>query len=372
MRLRGFAWAVIGLASAGAMTHSMEAAQAQGVPPIPVTTGKAESKDVPVYVSGIGTVQAYNSVSIKSRTDGQITQVFFTEGQEVKAGDKLFQIDPRPYQAILDQALAAKERDQGQLAGAQADLDRFSKLLTTGYQTRQSYDDQKASVAQLQGAVKVDGAQIDAAKLNLDYTDIRAPIDGRTGARLVDQGNFIQAGQATSLVTITQTKPIFVSFTLPQDTLDKIRLGQGQAPLEVVALASDLTTELSQGRLTLIDNQIDPTTGTIHLKASFDNKDERLWPGEFVNARVVLSIRKSAVTVPVQTVMQGAQGSYLYVVKPDDTVEHRAVEIAASQNGIAVVEKGLAVGDEVVVEGQYRLSDGTKIRRDTPQPASAG
>ena len=363
MRSRLFGWTVIGFAATGAL--------AQDAPPVPVTTGKAETKDVPVYVSGIGTVQAFNNVSVKSRSDGQITQVLFTEGQEVKAGDKLFQIDPRPYQAVLDQAQAAKERDQGQLAGAQLDLDRFSKLLTTGYQTRQSFDDQKAMVVQLQGAVKVDQAQIDAARLNLDYTDIRAPIDGRTGARLVDQGNYIQASQGTSLVTIAQVKPIFVSFTLPQDTLDKIRQNQAAAPLEVAALGSDLATELSQGHLTLIDNQIDPTTGTIHLKASFENADERLWPGEFVNARVVLSIRKNVVTVPAQTVMQGAQGSYLYVVKPDDTVEHRAVEIAATQNGIAVVEKGLAAGTEIVVEGQYRLSDGTKIRRDTPKPAAA-
>ncbi len=347
-------------------------AWAQGAP-IPVTAGKAEAKDVPVYVSGIGTVQAYNSVAIKSRTDGQITQVLFTEGQEVKAGDKLFQIDPRPYQAALDQATAAKERDQGQLAGAQADLDRFSKLMSTGFQTRQSYDDQKALVAQLQGAIKVDQGQIDAAKLNLDYTDIRAPIDGRTGARLVDIGNYIQASQATSLVSITQLKPIFVSFTLPQDTLDEIRQGQAAAPLEVVALGSDLTTQLSHGHLTLIDNQIDPATGTIHLKASFDNGDERLWPGEFVNARLVLSTRKNAVTVAAQTVMQGAQGPYVFIIKPDETVERRDVQVAATQDNIAVIAKGLAAGDDVVVEGQYRLTDGSKIRVDTPkQAAEAG
>ncbi|HVJ53519.1 MAG TPA: efflux RND transporter periplasmic adaptor subunit [Aliidongia sp.] len=363
--MHALSWAAMGL------VLSATGAWAQGVPTIPATTGKAEAKDVPVYVSGIGTVQAYNSVAVKSRTDGQITQVLFTEGQEVKAGDKLFQVDPRPYQAILDQAQAAKERDQGQLAGAQLDLDRFSKLLTTGYQTRQSYDDQKATVAQLQGAIKVDQAQIDAAKLNLEYTDIRAPIDGRTGARLVDQGNYIQAAQGTSLVSITQIKPIYVSFTLPQDTLDEIRRNQAQAPLPVDAFGSDLVTKLSDGHLTLIDNQIDPTTGTIHLKASFDNKDERLWPGEFVNARLILSVRHNAVTVPFQAVMQGAQGNYVYIVKPDDTVEHRAVQVLQSQDGIAVIGSGVAIGDPVVVEGQYRLFDGAKIRADTPQKTAS-
>jgi multidrug efflux system membrane fusion protein len=374
MERRACGWAAIGLAAAWSSVYPIAAVRAQNAQPIPVTTGKAVTQDVPVYVSGLGTVQAFNNVAVKSRTDGQIMQVMFTEGQEVKAGDKLFQIDPRPYQAALDQAQAAKERDQGQLVGAQLDLDRFGKLLTTGYQTRQSFDDQKALVAQLQGAVKVDQAQIDAAKLNLDYTDIRAPIDGRTGARLVDQGNYIQASQATSLVAITQLKPIFVSFTLPQETLDGIRQNQALGALRVTALTSDLATQIADGQLTLIDNQIDPATGTIHLKASFENKDERLWPGEFVNARVVLSVRKGAVSVPAQTIMQGAQGSYAYVVKPDDTVERRVVEIAATQDGIAAVTKGIAVGEEVIVEGQYRLFDGAKIHRDMPaaSPASAG
>jgi multidrug efflux system membrane fusion protein len=345
-------------------------AQAPARPPIPVTIGTAEAADVPIFITGIGTVQAFNTVTVKSRTDGQIMQVFFTEGQEVKAGDKLFQIDPRPYQATLDQAQAAKEKDQALLVGAQLDLDRFSKLLNTGYQTRQSYDNQKATVAQLQGAIKADQGQIDAAKLNLDYADIRAPFDGRTGARLVDPGNYIPASQGPGLVSITQIKPIFVSFTIPQDSLDKIRQSQALAPLEVTAYASDATTKLSDGKLTLIDNQIDPTTGTIHLKASFENTDERLWPGEFVNARLVLSVRKKVVTVPVLTVMQGAQGPYAFVIKPDDTVERRTLEVGATQDGYAVITKGIAAGEKVVVDGQYRLSDGARIKADRPQAAA--
>ncbi|HZS81289.1 MAG TPA: efflux RND transporter periplasmic adaptor subunit [Stellaceae bacterium] len=348
-------------------------AKAEAPPPsIPVTVGTAEAKDVPVYLRGLGTVQANNTVAVKSRVDGQIQQVFFKEGQEVKAGDRLFQIDPRPYQAALDQAEAAKQKDEAQLAGAQRDLDRYSKLVGQGYQTRQSYDDQKALVQQLQGAIKADEAAIEGAKLNLTYADIRAPISGRTGALLVDPGNLIQASQGTSLVTITEVKPIEVSFTLPQDELDAIRQNQAQGSLTVLAYSSDDKTLLSRGELTLIDNQIDTATGTIRLKATFDNADERLWPGEFVNVRLILSVRKNAVTVPAQTALQGPQGYFLYVVKPDDTVERREVEIAATQDGMAVIAKGVAAGEKVVTDGQYRLTPGAKVRIAPAQPAASG
>ncbi|HLI14099.1 MAG TPA: efflux RND transporter periplasmic adaptor subunit [Alphaproteobacteria bacterium] len=341
-------------------THA--ASPPPGPPPVPVTAGVAEARDMPVFVRGLGTVQAYNTVSVKTRVDGQIVKVLFTEGQEVKAGDPLFQIDPRPFQAALDQAVAQKQRDEAQLAGAQRDFARYSKLVASGFQTRQSYEDQKATVEQLEGAVKADEAQIENARLNLGYADIRSPIDGRTGARLVDIGNFVQASQATPLVTITQLRPIFVSFTVPQDALDEIRLNQAKAPLAVLAYDSGDKTLLSQGKLSLIDNAIDPSTGTIHLKATFENKDERLWPGEFVSARLVLSVRRNAVTVPAQTVMQGADGPYVYTIKPDDTVERRAVQVAATQDGLAVIAKGLAAGERVVVDGQYRLTNGAKVK----------
>ncbi|HEX3864603.1 MAG TPA: efflux RND transporter periplasmic adaptor subunit [Stellaceae bacterium] len=340
-------------------------------PGVPVTAGTVVAADVPVILNGIGSVQAYNMVTIKSRVDGQIMKVGFTEGQEVKAGTPLFQIDPRPYQATLEQAQAAKEKDQVQLANAQTDLARYSQLVGSGYQTRQSYDQQKALVAQFQAAIKGDEAQIDAAQLNLAYADIRAPIDGRLGARLVDQGNLVRATDATGLVTITQLQPIFVTFTVPQNNIDKLREAQAKAPLEVQAYSADDKKMLSDGKLTLIDNTVDQATGTIRLKATFANTDEKLWPGQFANMRVVLSTRKGAATVPQRTVQVGPNGYYAYVIKPDNTVERRPVDIAATQNGIVVVSKGLSIGEKVVVDGQYRLTDGARVRESAPAQAPA-
>jgi multidrug efflux system membrane fusion protein len=345
------------------------AAAASAAPPsIPVTVGIAQNKDLPVYVRGIGTVQAYKMVTIKSRVDGQIMKVAFEEGQEVKAGDPLFQIDPRPFQAALDQATANKQRSEAQLTGAEADLERYGKLIGSGYQSRQSFDQQKAIADALKGAIAGDQAAIDTAKLNLGYADIRAPIDGRTGSRQVDPGNLVQASQNTALVTITQIRPIFVNFTVPQDQTDRIRTNQASAPLEVVAYGGDDKTELGRGKLTLIENQIDAATGTLRLKGTFENTDERLWPGEFVNVRLVLSTRKDAVTVTQRAVMQGANDSFVYVVQADNTVERRTVVVAAMQEGVAVIEKGLNTGDKVVVDGQYRLTNGARIRIDTTKP----
>jgi membrane fusion protein, multidrug efflux system len=339
---------------------------------IPVTDGKAELKDVPVYVSGIGAVQAYNTVSVRSRVDGQITKVLFKEGQEIKAGDPLFQIDPRPFQAALDQAVATKQKDEAQLKGAELDLERYRQLVGQGFQTRQSFEDQEATVGQLKGMIKADQAQIESAQLNLGYALVRAPIDGRTGQRLVDVGNFIQASQMTNLVTVTQLKPIFVSFTLPQDVLDEIRQNQRKAPLVVQAVGSDDKSVLATGTLTLIDNQVDVATGTIHLKASFANADERLWPGEFVSARVTLAVLANVVTVPAQTVMRGENGTYVYVIKPDDTVTRRNVKLGVTQDNLAVIESGLRADDHLVVEGQYRLSEGAKVRYSTRTAVNTG
>jgi multidrug efflux system membrane fusion protein len=339
---------------------------------IPVTVGVAETQDIPVYVRGIGTVQAYKMVTVKSRVDGQIVKVSFEEGQEVKAGDPLFQIDPRPFQATLDQVTANKQRDEAQLVGAQADLERYGKLIGQGYQSRQSYDQQKATVDALKGTIAADQAAIETAQLNLGYADIRAPLSGRTGSRQVDPGNLVQVGQNTALVTITQVKPIFVNFTVPQDNTDPIRTNQAKAALEVVAYTADDKTELSRGKVTLIENQIEAATGTLRLKGTFENADERLWPGEFVNVRLILATRKSAITVPQRTVMQGASDSYVYVVKADSTVERRTVQVAATQDGVAVIEKGLAAGEKVVVDGQYRLTNGAKVKVDTPKDEPAG
>ena len=347
-------------------------AAAQGpAPGIPVTAGTVAIEDVPVFLHGIGTVQAYNSVAIKSRVDGQIVQVAFKEGQNVKEGDLLFQIDPRGYQAALEQAQAAKQKDEANLVGAQADLERYEKLLTPGWQTRQSYDQQKAQVAQLQAAIKGDEAQINTAKINLGYADIRSPIDGRLGARLVDKGNIVHANDNTALVMITELKPIFVSFTLPQETLDDVHEQNKQAPLVVRAYSGDGKKQLVDGKLTLIDNMIDQTTGTIHLKARFDNDDERLWPGEFVSLRVILSTRRGVATVPQQTVQQGPSGHYAYVIKPDNTVERRAVEVASIQDGTAVITKGLAANERVVVDGQFRLTEGARVNPTAAGPPAA-
>ena len=240
-------------------------------------------------------------------------------------------------------------------------------LVGSGYRAVQTYDQQKAQVAQLQAAIKGDEAQINTAKLNLSYADIRSPIDGRLGARLVDKGNLVHANDNTPLVMITEIKPIFVSFTLAQDNIDLIREHQAKAPLSVQAYSGDNKTPLGEGKLTLIDNTIDQATGTIHLKARFDNENERLWPGEFVSLRVVLSTRQNVATVPSQTVQDGPDGHYAYVIKPDNTVERRSVEVASIQDGIAVVTKGLASGERVVVDGQYRLTNGARIKRSAPQ-----
>ena len=353
-------------------TEAPKAAAQTPAPGIPVTAGSVVSQNVPVFLQGIGTVQAYNMVAIKSRVDGQIVKVDFKEGQDVKAGDPLFQIDPRPFQAALEQAQAAKQKDEAQLAGAQADLDRYAQLVPSGHQTRQSYDQQKALVAQLQAAIKGDEAQINTAKLNLSYSDIRSPIDGRLGARLVDKGNLVHANDNSALVTISEVKPIFVSFTLPQETLDDIRENQNKAPLAVLAYNGDGTKQLAEGKLTMIDNAVDQATGTIRLKARFDNDEERLWPGAFVSARVILSVRKDVATVPSQTVQQGPNGHYAYVIKPDDTVERRAVDVASIQDGIAVITKGLSAGERVVVDGQYRLTNGARVKISAPPTGAAG
>ena len=315
-------------------------------------------------------MQAYNTVAIKSRVDGQIVKINFKEGEEVKQGDPLFQIDPRPYQSALETAQAAKEKDEAQLVGAQLDLDRYQKLLAPGWQTQQSYDQQKATVEQFQAAIKGDIAQIENAKLNLGYADIRSPIDGRLGARLVDTGNLVHASDNAPLVMITELRPIFVSFTLPQETLDDIQENNKKAPLVVLAYSGDEKKELAEGKLTLIDNMIDQATGTIHLKARFDNEDERLWPGEFVNLRLILSTRKGVPTVPQQTVQVGPNGYYAYVIKPDNTVERRAVEVATMQDGLAVITKGLTVGENVVVDGQYRLTEGARVNPSKAAPGA--
>ena len=365
---------VIAVGAAGWLLRDHDAAHSAAPPPdpaIPVTAGTAQAQDVPVFVQGIGTVQAVNTVNVRSRVDGEILRAFFTEGQEVQQNDPLFLIDPRPYQAAVDQAKANAAKDRAQLQGAQRDLGRYGKLVGSGFQTRQSFDDQQAMVAQLLGAVQADNAAIEAAALNLGFTMIRSPIDGRTGALLVDPGNFIQAGAGTPLVSITQIKPIYASFTVPATNLDMIRQSQTAHTLEVDVYGAGGKTLLEKGTLSFIDNHVDNTTGTIALKGTFENADEQLWPGEFVNARLILSMRHNAVIVPEVTVMAGPDGNYVYVIGPDDIVQRRDVQLASRQDGLAVIAKGLTAGEEVVVDGQYRLADNVKVKIETNRPPAA-
>jgi membrane fusion protein, multidrug efflux system len=369
--------AALAMLAAAGLTRVFEPAApaAAQAPPaggagIPVTAGTVAATDVPVFLQAIGTVQAFNMVTIRSRVDGQIVKVSFTEGQEVKAGDPLVQIDPRSYKAALDQAIASQEKDQANLANAQINLARDAQIVKNNLAvSQQQFDTDKTTVAADQAAVDSDKAQVEAARVNLDYTTITAPIDGRLGARLVDVGNIVHAADPTGLVTIAQLRPIFVSFTVAQENAHKIRERQAEAQLEAIAYGDDGKTLLGNGKLTLIDNTIDQATGTIRMKASFANQDERLWPGEFVNVRLILSTRKGAPTVPAQTVQSGSTGQYVYVIKSDNTVERRDVEVAAVQDGIAVVTKGLELGEKVVVDGQYRLTNGARVK---VEPGAAG
>jgi multidrug efflux system membrane fusion protein len=343
----------------------------QTQPGIPVTPGVVAAADVPVFLAGIGTVQPYNMVLIKTRVDGQITKVSFREGEEVKAGDPLVQIDPRSYKAAYDQAAANLEKDQANLANAQVNFQRDAALLTSNLAvSRQQYDNDKATVAVDQALDDADKAAVELAQINLDYCDIRAPISGRLGVRLVDVGNIVHANDTTGLVSITQTKPIFVTFTMAQEHLHKIHEKQAQGDLKVLAYGSDNVTLVSEGKLSVIDNAVDQATGTIKLKGVFENAYERLWPGEFVNVRLILNTRKGAPTVPAETVQEGPDGKYVYVIKPDDTVSRRPVQVSAVQDGIAVIDKGLEPGEKVVVNGQYRLTEGARIRAVTKPGAS--
>ena len=367
--------ALVVAAAAGGMAyvHWGDGADAQRPPApppaVPVTSGVAAARDMPVYVRGIGTVQAYNSVAVRSRVDGQIVRVAFTEGQEVKTGDLLFEIDPAPLRAALQAAEAAKQRDQAQLGSVTADFKRTEALLARGWQTRQAYDQQKAQLGQIESALKSDDAQIETARINLDYTEIRAPIDGRTGARQVDLGNVIHASDATPLTTITQLQPISVSFTVPQREFERIREANEKGQVETDAYAEGDQKLLGKGNLAFIDNQIDQQTGTLRLKGTFANENEVLWPGEFVNVRLIVEVRRNAVTVPARTVQRGPDGEFLFVVRPEGTAEMRKVRVFEEEEGLAVIDNGLAAGERVVVDGQYRLENGTRVKE---QVAEAG
>lgn len=328
--------------------------------PVPVVVGEVKQKDVSIYLDGIGTVQAFNSVTVRARVEGQLERIAFKEGQDVKAGELLAVIDPRTYKAAYDQAVAKKAQDEAQLANAQAQLARNTELMAKKVMDQQSFDTSKALVNQLTATVQADQAAVDAAQTQLSYTQIVAPIDGRTGVRLVDQGNVVRASDQNGLVVITQIHPISVVFTLPQQHLRAINAESAKGPLQVLAIDSDNTTQLGEGTLTVVDNQIDQTTGTIKLKATFQNENNTLWPGQFVNARLRLQIRPNAVVVPASVVQRGPQGAFAYVVKADKTAEQRPIKVAQIELSEALIEDGLKPGETVVVDGQYKLQPGSK------------
>lgn len=342
-----------------------------GNQPVPVIVGVAATKDVPIYLDGLGTVQAFNTVTVRSRVDGQLEKVAFTEGQEVKAGDVLAQIDAAPFQAALDQATAKKAQDEAQLANARVDLQRYENLLKSDSITQQIYDTQKALIAQLVATVAADQAAIESARVNLDYATIRSPIDGRVGIRQVDQGNIVHASDANGIVTLTQLRPISVVFTLPEQSLTQLN-PQNDTAFEVLAVSRDNTNTLATGKLAVLDNQIDTTTGTIKLKANFPNDDLRLWPGQFVNTRLHLSTRNSGVVVPASVVQRGPDGAFAFVIKDDDTVKMQPLKVAHIESGAALIDEGLAVGERVVVDGQYKLQDGSKVKPvDSPSSSNS-
>ena len=348
----------LALEQAGA---TRRAAQTTAAPAVPVVAGAVTSHDVPIYLRGLGSVLAYNTVTIRSQVQGQIETIAFHEGQTVHAGDLLAQIDPRPFQAQLDQATANRDRDQAQLVNAQANLARYIPLLGKGYATPQLVDTQKAQVAQLIAAVKSDQAVMENAQVELDYTRITAPFDGVTGIRQIDQGNIIHPTDANGLVVITEIEPISVIFTLPQTDLPAIQQHMAGGSLPVLAFAQDDKTELDQGRLELVDNVIDQTTGTVRLKATFPNTAHRLWPGEFVNIRLLLDTRHDGLTVAATVVQRGPQGSYAYVIRPDGTVASRPITVEQISNGQALIDSGLTAGEQVVVDGQYKLQPGSRV-----------
>jgi membrane fusion protein, multidrug efflux system len=340
--------------------------------PIPVVLAAAEQQDVPIYQDGLGTVQAYYTVTVHTMVDGPLLSVNFKEGQTVHKGDVLAQIDPRTYQAALELAAAKKAQDEAQLANARVDLVRYQKLVATNYTSSQQADTQKALVAQLDAQVRQDQAQIDTARTQLSYTTIVSPIDGLSGIRQVDAGNIVHAVDVTGLVVLTQLQPISVLFTLPQQSLPMVAEAMRQGTPKVLAYAQgpngSAARLLDTGELAVLDNQVDPTTGTIKLKATFPNRDSLLWPGGFVGVRLQVETAHQAVVVPPAAVQRGPRGPYVFVVGDGDKAKRQPVTVGYEDAQTSIIATGLAAHDRVVVDGASRLSDGTKVTITAPSP----
>jgi multidrug efflux system membrane fusion protein len=335
--------------------------QTAGPPPVPVTVAEAARRDVPIYYDALGTVAALNTVAIRAQVNGQLTSILFRQGQEVHKGDVLAQIDPAPFRAMLDQAEAKKADDQAQLISAQKDLARFKTLAVRSYETQQNVDLQQAKVDHFKASIDADDGAIAAAQIQLDYTTITAPIDGVVGFRQLDVGNIIHSTDANPLTVLTQIKPSTAIFTLPQSNLGPVREAMLRGAVSVLAFDQNGKEQLAEGRLLLIDNQIDQSTSTIRMKAEFPNEDERLWPGEFVRIRVLITTQKDAVTVPPVAIQRGPDGLYVWVVKPDNTAEQRPVDAQMVNDDVAIAFKGLSSGERVVVNGQSRLDVGARV-----------
>jgi multidrug efflux system membrane fusion protein len=343
------------------------AALAQPRPEVPVTAERVTRKDVPLWLRGIGTVQANYAVQVRPRVDGTLMSVPVSEGQDVKAGDVLATIDPRPYQAALDAVMAKRQQDQAQLANAQADLARYSALASQNFASRQQVETQTAVVKQITATVAGDDAQVEAAALNLAFCRIVAPFDGRVGLRNTDPGNFVRAAEATAITSVAQVQPIAVTFTVPQDNVPAIVRAMGTGSLAVVVYASDDRTELDRGTLLTLDNSVDAATGTIKLKATFPNARRRLWPGQFVNARLLLGTDANVVAVPAPAVQHGPNGLFVYRLDANGTVAVQPVEVSRQEGGLAVIASGLGDDATIVTEGQSRLQNGARVAvRGTP------
>ena len=337
----------------------------------PVTVAPATRQDVPVFFDGLGAVQAFSIVQIKSQVSGTLVALPAHEGQEVRKGDVIAEIDPRPYQATLDQAMAQRQEDQAQLQGAQLDLKRYQSLAKSSFAPVQQVDDQQATVSRQVAAIAADSAAIETAQLNLGYCVIRAPIDGRVSLYQVDVGNLIEVASQTGIVSITQDKPIAVVFTLPERQLAKVQDARARGTVPVQVMSGNGQQQLAQGVLLTPNNTIDTTTGTISLKAAFDNKDDHLWPGQFVNARVRVDTLPDAVTIPELAVEHGPTGLFVYVVKPDQTVAVQPVSVGYQLDGRSVVTNGLGGGETVVVTGQALLSPGARVKATKAGPETA-
>jgi membrane fusion protein, multidrug efflux system len=332
----------------------------RAVVPVPVIANEVRRADVPIFLTGLGTVQALNSVLIKSRVDGQIKKINFSEGQDVHAGNVLVEIDPEPYQAALNQAQANKLRDEALLENARLDLSRFTRLAPSGAATTQQLDTARSLVKQLEASIQSDQAAIYSAQVQLDYSRIRSPLDGRAGTRLIDAGNVVKATDIGGIVIINQLNPIFVSFPLPSDALPQIRTAIAKGEVKVIAQDSD-GKDLAVGKLAVIDNQINPNTATINFKAIFDNPRHVLWPGQFVNVRIEIDVRRDVVAVPVTVVQQGSSGPYAFVVAPDRIVQKRVIKVGVTNKTTAVIDAGLEAGEIVVTDGQYRIQAGSQV-----------